>query len=96
MFIDDYLYTPVSIKDIQFDGRRGEKEGIIPQKPSRSMASLRQHFRKKGQVLHKLFCNTEEERLFYNSLHEASIILLYYQKKIEEMKIWNNIPHNHT
>ena len=46
MSIEYYLYRPVSIKDIQFDGRRGEKEGIIPQKPSRSMASLRQHLRK--------------------------------------------------
>ena len=46
MFIEDYLSRPVSIKDIQFDGRRGGKEGIIPQKYTRSTASLRQHLRK--------------------------------------------------
>lgn len=40
MFIEDYLSRPVSIKDIQFDGRRGGEEGIIPQKYTRSMASL--------------------------------------------------------
>lgn len=46
MFIEDYLSRTVSIKDIQFDGRRGGEEGIIPQKYTRSMASLRQHLRK--------------------------------------------------
>ena len=28
MFIEDYLSRTVSIKDIQFDGRRGGEEGI--------------------------------------------------------------------